>query len=217
MEQKTLKLLRIIVPGLVLILAMFPLLLSFAAVKSSFIQYQSLIIAFLLQIEIVLGVFYHILDFRGKHWRKDLDIIHTHIKRRIIEILSREPGFDTKRAENVSDKKYLNVHYKLIDKDESLKFKGQLVFLNGVIFTSLIDLRVILLPLSAVYFLLFLFRNLIVYPITAMVFLIIVLLVWPLRRLVRKRHLKLIDDQIDFYNQYYHEELLELVKSSSNG
>lgn len=216
MEQTTLKFLRIIVPGLAIILASFPFLFSTETIRIGLVAYQSIFLAFLLQLEILFGVFYHIIDFRSKHWKIDLAIIHEHIKQKIIEGVRKEAGFDSAKASSMESKKYLNVHYEIIDSIPSMKYKKQQVFLNGAIFTSLIDIRVISLPAALFYLVMAAIFSSEVYYITFFVLILFAIVVWPLRLMVRNRHLKLIDEQIDFYIQNSRSKVFEVLEKAYN-
>ncbi|PAW93452.1 hypothetical protein CKK33_08085 [Mucilaginibacter sp. MD40] len=140
MEQSTLKLFRITIPGLISI-AVF--LIFFSTIKKTEILNLKLIdYTYISFIALIIGTIYHLLEVRNlitnfSHKRIDLNIKHNIINLYIGTLTNNQQQYLYQKN------RLKNIFYKIVDNDESLKRKGSLVYFNGLLWTSTADLFII--------------------------------------------------------------------------
>lgn len=135
MEQKTLNILRVFVPGAIfvvgaVVLGMITKLYELprpdldALMKSVFV--------------LVIGVIYRFTPLRSWINKSYHDRVNENIRSRMVSIA----GLSDNKS-RYTWKKVRRIFYDIIDRDESLKVKGQRVMFNGLIWTSSADLTAI--------------------------------------------------------------------------
>ncbi|AXY73641.1 hypothetical protein D3H65_06445 [Paraflavitalea soli] len=148
MTRTTLKFIRLLVPGLILVLEFLPLL-KFAG-QSYKINDGWLSYSYLTLIAVGIGAFYHINNARyfvtnASHKRIDLNIMNS--------LLKLYPKTLTQAQHNfLKEKKRLkNIFYNFIDNDKSLTAKSENVYFNGALWTSTADAFIISTFSSIIY------------------------------------------------------------------
>ena len=211
MERKTLKFLRLLIPGLIVIFEFIPLLnylkINFK-IGEGWFSYSYLVV-----LALVIGSIYHIYNIRYtvtnvSHRKIDLNIVTSLIKIYNKEITQEEYNY-------LKDKRLLHIFYYFIDKDPSLTAKSQLVYFNGLFWTSTADLTILSALASIVYLIfgLFIFQEntlwLVGIFLSGISLLAIVFHFYSILN-----HYKLSNDQIEFIETHYQKELKEKIEGS---
>ncbi|WMN11509.1 hypothetical protein QYS49_38625 [Marivirga salinae] len=147
MERKTLKSLRLLIPGLALILAFLPLFYQMGIeykIGEGWLAYSLLIIP-----AFVLGAVYNMLDTRFfitnySHRKIDLNITSS-----LLKIYNRE--LSQEQINFLKQKRLKHIFYNIVDNDASLTAKSQLVYSNGILWTSTADVFLISIFASIIY------------------------------------------------------------------
>lgn len=209
MERKTLKFLRLLIPGLILIFEFLPMLdilnLKYE-VDKGFLSYSFLII-----IALVIGVIYHFLDFRffitnTSHRKIDLNIVNSLLKIYKNPVSQDEHNY-------LKNKRLKHIFYNFIDKDESLSAKSQLIYFNGLLWTSTADLVILSIFSCIVFFIcgLCFNKNLILLSVA---YAFIALLAFCFHSLTVKKHLELSNDQLEYIETHYQSDLTSKIETS---
>lgn len=199
MERKTLKFLRLLIPGLIVIFEFLPLL-DILQVKfeigQGWLNYSILIIPAL-----VIGAIYHLTDARHfitnySHRKIDLNITSSLLK------IYNQPV--TQEQLNFLKKKRLkHVFYNIIDNDASLSAKSQLVYFNGMFWTSTADVFIISVFSSIIYITLGIYLGVVNIWLTGILLGGIGLLGFLFHILTAFRHINLSNDQLEYIETHY--------------
>jgi len=147
MDQTTLKYLRILIPGMMFFLGIFPIINFFS--KTSY-DIKSLNFTYVTAFSILLGAIYDQTNLRYLIVKISGYYIDSAIFDALIKIYKKE--INTSQEEVLkSNKKYMHVFYKVIDNDESLKKKTNNVYFNGIFWTSSADLLLLSFSFWFVY------------------------------------------------------------------
>jgi hypothetical protein len=209
MERNTLKFLRFLIPGLILIIEFSPML-KFVninyTVGEGWMSYSILIIPAL-----VIGAIYHFLDFRFSitnvsHKKIDLNIVNS-----LLKIYNKPISHDEHNY--LKDKRLKHIFYYFIDKDESLTAKSQLIYFNGLLWTSTADLFILSI-FSCIVFLIcgLCFSNDLILLSVAYAF--IALLAFCFHASTIKKHLELSNEQLEYIETHYKSDLESKIEAS---
>ncbi len=146
MEQTTLKYLRILIPGLIILLGLYPI---FEYKYSEFFDLKTLDTTYITFISLMFGGIYYQLNIQRLITYPSHSLIRKNILDKLIEA-SRLEIDEVKRKKlkehsiaGKDDAFYMITFYKVIDSDNSLKRKGENVRFNGVFWTSTADIFLI--------------------------------------------------------------------------
>lgn len=208
MERKTLKFLRILIPGLILIFEFLPMLNALQVnfkIGEGFLSYSLLVIPAL-----VIGAMYHIYEIRYtvtnvSHRKIDLNIVSSLLKIYNKTLSQDEYNF-------LKAKRLKHIFYGFIDNDSSLSAKSQLVYFNGLLWTSTAD-SFILSIFSSIVFIVF---GKWVSPNESLLMLGVLyagiaLLSICFHFLTITRHYNLSNDQLEFIETHYQVELRKKI------
>tara|TARA_R110002051_G_scaffold209043_1_gene274956 strand:+ start:66 stop:719 length:654 start_codon:yes stop_codon:yes gene_type:complete len=148
MEQKTLKQLRLLLPGIFAVIIGTYYYFIVANKEISEIEFKEYSIPFL--IAVAFGALFYLTDIRylvTNYSHKKIDL---NIKNHIIKLYTK-PLTDTQKQYLYQKNRLKNVFYNIIDNDESLKKKQTNIFFNGLIWTSTADLVIICFLFSIVF------------------------------------------------------------------
>jgi hypothetical protein len=148
MDRTTLKQLRVLIPGLILVLEFIPML-NIIGIKYE-IDNGWLSYAFLTIAALVIGTFYHISDIRLFITKSSLKKIDLNINEALVKIYAK-PLSQEQRNFLKEKRRLKNIFYHLIDNDQSLTAKSQLIYFNGLLWTSTADLFLLSLFSSIIY------------------------------------------------------------------
>ncbi|MBX3009755.1 MAG: hypothetical protein KF816_17150 [Melioribacteraceae bacterium] len=204
MEMKTLKFMRLLIPGLILLFEFLPML-NFLKVSYK-IGEGLLSYSFLTILALVIGAIYHMNDIRFtvttvSHRKIDLNIVTS-----LLKIYNKQ--LDQNEYNYLKKGKLKQIFYHFIDNDPSLSAKSKLVYFNGLLWTSTADCF-ILSVFSSVTFLitgLWIFNNDSIWLI-GVLYSGIALLAVCFHFLTIIKHYKLSNDQIEFIEIHYQTEL----------
>lgn len=147
MEQKTLKYLRVFIPGFVLLLGLYPIYNHY---YSEVLDIQGLHVMYISFISLLLGAVYYQLNIQ----RLITNPSHYFITKNILDKLISAYGKEVTKEQRKTllyKEAYMTTFYKVIDNDESLKRKGENVKFNGIFWTSTADIALIFIVLYFIY------------------------------------------------------------------
>lgn len=204
MERTTLKFMRLLIPGLILIFEFLPMLniLNFNyKIGEGWMSYSFLIIPAL-----IIGAIYHFLDIRFivtnvSHRKIDLNIVSS-----LLKIYNKPISQD--EYNYLKDKRLKHIFYNFIDKDQSLSAKSQLVYFNGLLWTSTADFFILSI-FSCIVFLicgLWIFNSNSLWLLGVLYAgLALVSICFHILTIIK--HYKLSNDQIEYIETHYQSEL----------
>lgn len=204
MDQKTLHILRLIVPG--------SFILVFAVIffiSIGILQVQDLALDDLSSgvLAIVIGVAYRFSGIRERVNRQYFDRVNENIRSSLVRISGHVDNI-----EKFSWKKIRRVFYDLVDNDESLKVLSRQVMFNGLFWTSAADLTAISsIFLGAGLFAVLSGYSSAIYASIFYFFCGLVGFVWS--RLTTNRHLALGNEQLEQIEQKYAKAAQDKVRA----
>jgi len=151
MSKATLQSVRMIVPGIILFVAMLPLLQSTTFGSTLIPSLGALEAVKYLLVVAPLGALYYASGLRWLALSKAKQEIDDNVKTRLLAPFCDEPqiaGFAQQLREGNT---LLHLFFHIVDNDESLKEKAKDVYFNGAIWSSAGDLAVLAYPLALLY------------------------------------------------------------------
>lgn len=146
MEQSTLKYLRILIPGLIILLGLYPV---FEYKYSAIFDLKSLDTTYVTFISLLIGGIYYQLNIQRIIISPSLYFIHDNIFKKLVKasglILTKDQDEKLKKHSipGRDDAFFMIVFYDVIGKNDSLKRKGKNVMFNGIFWTSTADIFLI--------------------------------------------------------------------------
>jgi hypothetical protein len=210
MEKSFLISLRLLIPGILVIVFSIPLFqktLSLELITNNIELYKKA------GIVAVLGCIYYIFGIQKLAFSKPLKRINDNIKNKLIQISGLK--VDKCQADLLtSDESLMHVFYHFIDNDKSLTEKAKSVRLNGLIWRSLADVKILSILFSVIYMV----HNWIFYTLQSMIAGVICIIIFTLVNyiflpLTTKKHLSLSNEQIDFMAIYYGDDIKSKIKN----
>ncbi len=214
MSIKTLKSLRLIIPGLMILFVILTIqnndlvelrdtLKGVDLSRQNFIFYIT---------PIVLGAIYYALRLRDLFFKKPIQIIQKNIRDRLVSEFDRDADISPYSDRLRENKKIIQVFYKFIDSNPSLTEKSNNVRANGLVLSSFADACVISLFASLLYGALLLvsfsFYYLFLLILSLIAFTSCYFLMLPS---TTELHLDYSNSQIDFIITNLHDELKEAL------
>lgn len=139
MEQKTLKYLRVFIPGLIILLGLYPIYDEFYSELYKIEKFETTYVTFA---AILLGGIYYQLDIQHIVTYISHQIIRRNILNKLITASELSISSDDKKKLKKDDN-YMTAFYNAIDNNESLKRKGENVRFNGIFWSSTADLVIL--------------------------------------------------------------------------
>lgn len=210
MSIRTLKFLRLIIPGLMILVIIVTIqnsdledlskmLQGIDLSKQNFIFYIT---------PIVLGAIYYALRFRDIFFKKPINIIQKNIRDRLVTEFDNDPDISPYSDRLKENRKIIQVFYKFVDSDPSLTEKSNNVRANGVVLSSFADACVISIFAIMLYVALLIFffgfYYLFLLILSVIVFTSSYFLLLPS---TTKIHLDYSNSQIDFIITNLHNDL----------
>jgi hypothetical protein len=198
-----LKTLRLVIPGVLIVLGFLPIAYGSSGL-GAIIQGNE---KFLWILALGAGAAYYVLDLRGRFMRFAVWKINDQIISTLLQPFSQHPVIGPARDRLAAGRKVMNIFYYFVDNDKSLSERAKSVYLNGLLLSSLPDLRAVTL--------LFLFIYPISYFLTGngylwlffLVALILHLIAIPMMDEITRRHMALGEEQTAFILQFKSNEL----------
>jgi len=214
MDQQTLKTLRLIIPGMLVVIVFLPLFLKGlnpAQVGGTLFRFETLF-----SIGVVAGIgglFYVVnLVIRRPFFQPQLIPIQENIKEKLLGFCANETLNPTARKHLREGRRLMTVFYHFVDNDESLKEKAKSIRLNGLVMSSIADLMFLLCMAIPVYLVAYWAFRRPHYVVMGLLCAGVNALCWPMIVTVRKRHIELSDEQLDHIGLYYREELCNTLR-----
>lgn len=208
MTKTTLKKLRLVIPGVITLIVFFFLLPSSFRVQDLSQFLLSLTGLGYLVIVCAIGGLYNIIGVRGLFLGDSLLLIQANIKQKLTVPFYAEDPIRAKIESLTEGRQLMNVFYRIIDNDESLKSKSQDVYFNGLLWSTTADVMALTSFAIPVYLMAYLFNPLSHYPLMALVLSVIYLFAALfLMPKVTSKHIELSNDQLDFILQHHRDEL----------
>lgn len=191
MEQKTLKYLRILIPGLIILLGLVPYKPEIEKFIGTAIVINDY---FIVVFALLFGAIYYQFNIQRIITKTSHNLIVRNIFTRIIKMRSKEDDVEVLWAIKKNRGKIMREFYKIIDNEESLKKKQLNIYFNGIFWSSSADLFLI----SLVYFALYISKILNVDNIGNLpyVFLILSIFSLLLHFISIKKHINLSNEQL---------------------
>src|SRR5260221_7542165 len=199
MERKTLKFLRLLIPGLSLILEFMPLLYLLKGnikIGEGWLTYSIIVIP-----SVIIGAIYYMADFRQfitrySHRKIDLNITSSLLKIYNKPITQEQRNF-------LKEKRLKHIFYNLVDNDASLTAKSQMVYFNGIFWTSTAHIFLISIFSGIAYTAVGLNMGISNIWLTGILLLGVGLLSFSFHILTIFRHFNLSDDQLEYIETHY--------------
>jgi hypothetical protein len=209
MSKTSLKSLRLLVPGLLLVVGgVIPIFFGPTSVATTLALNEKLLVWLL---PFVLGALYHILNLRRYFFAPAIEDINDRLIRSLLEPFSNHEVIGPAFARIKTGRKVLNIFYNIVDNDKSLTERAKHVYLNGLLLSSLADVRAITFLLLPFYLgsLVFSKQPVFLWYIGGAIVLHIISA--RLITLVRNTHMELGAKQTDFILQIKRAELERLL------
>ncbi len=157
---------------------------------------------------------YYIINPRKFFIKDSLRKFHDNIKTKLLSPFSDDDRITRSTDELMKGRKLILIFYKLIDNDESLKKKAKNIYFNGLIWTAVADIMAVSSIAIGFYIIRFFFLqrdHFLFFSLgLAVLHLIASRILMPI---VTKRHIELMDEQLDHIELNYTEDVRsELIK-----
>ena len=142
MEQKTLKYLRIFIPGIIILIGLYPLLTDYILNDVDFGKMNAFHFTIVTFISIIIGGIYYQLNIQRLITKPSHHFIQKNILNKLIKASEKEIDENSLKALKHKNA-YMTIFYKIVDGDASLKKKSENVMFNGIFWTSTADIALI--------------------------------------------------------------------------
>lgn len=215
MDTGTLKKLRSVVPGTLIILGLVPLYTYCSGTPLSELSKGDWLRAGVTTVAAyAVGMLYNVYCVRALFNRKSHKRITENIKRRLLSIGRTTPITNEKRQALLAGSALMDTFYFLVDSKDSLKEKAKLVRDNGLAWSSIADIVVLGVVFACLYFPLWLFTHYSLFlcwgAISGVLALASALLFHPR---AERRHIALSNEQLDFIQTQMKEEVRAKVNA----
>lgn len=213
MDKSTLKKIRLVAPGIILFVCVFPFfgLRNLKAISENIPDSAFIILMTLLVL--VLGAVYYSLNIRDLLWREVVQACHRNIHARMIDPVGLDPIFE-EVISRLSNTEMMNIFYNIVDHDPSLLDKANDVRSNGAVLTSIIDSILIFYFFTIMYIITFLLTHQPIFLWWTIATLLLQMILWPMKRRVLKRHIMYEDEQLSVINQFHRDRVKSLLRGN---
>lgn len=208
MNLETLKKLRIVVPGGIIVLIIFYLSNGNFEILNLLtnIKISQLILT------IILGSLYYVLDIRSWFWRASKEKVIFFIIESLLKPFKNHRSIGKNYDNLIRDTRICQVFYNFLDKDESLQKKVKNVYFNGLFWSSAADLVAISSLGAPLCFLIWIISKLPQYGIMVGILAIIFLLSkYVFLPKTTAKHLELAKEEIDYIIITYKNDLKKMI------
>jgi hypothetical protein len=207
MEQKTLKYLRVVIPGLIILFGAYPIYQNYLGEA---FDLNGIHITYVTFLSVLLGGVYYQLNIQRIITKPSHYIITKNILDKLIMAYGQPVNNQQRKTLKYKDA-YMFAFYNVIDNDESLKRKGENVRFNGIFWTSTADSAIISLCFYFIYKSMTEIPN---YETLSEIFLIAFTISIVLHIISVNKHINLSNKQLDpIVND---KRLSDLIKSKFN-
>ena len=214
MSKEWLKRLRIIIPGIIILILLNPFFVEDLGFKRFFDSFNLMQGFIFIVISSIFGSIYYILNLRKFTIAKPIEEINNNIKNKLIGFCE-HCKISSDNCTLKKDKTLMHIFYNLIDNDPSLTQKSKSVMLNGLVLSTVADIIIITIGFTPTYLFAFAFTNKIHFVLAAGITLVITILTWLVfLPKATNSHLSLSNDQLDFIKVHYAEKVRNKLKES---
>jgi len=206
MTKEKLHQLRLFIPGFLLILVVVFLFkpdVDMTTVFQQEISKNSVLYFIGMAATIIFGVAYYLMDFRMYVMKTPLSTVRENIKTKLLSSLNtKDQSLVLKNNVNL-----MVIFYDFVDHDNSLIEQKKEVYLNGIVWSTLADIRIISIFALILYSIAWFFTDIQDYLIligATISFIFLTLIFLPV---ATKKHLNLSNNQLDVILQNHKEEL----------
>jgi hypothetical protein len=209
MSKTMLKTLRLLVPGLLLVLlGVIPVIFGPESLSARLAANEKLYACLL---PFVLGAVYYILDLRRFFFAPSIEDINTRLNRSLLDPFANHPVIGPAMPRLRAGRKILNVFYNLVDNDKSLSERATHVYLNGLLLSSLADVRSVTIILLPFYLGSLLFSKQPIFWLYFFGAIALNIVCIPLVKLVTQKHIELGKEQTDYILELRRSDLERLL------
>jgi hypothetical protein len=200
---------RMVVPGILLILALYPL----AQLVDPTLEWSELLQADLkggiyLLITVALGCMYNYLPLRNISNRPYHTKVNINLRVQALRALPQEErDINSYRWKHVR-----SIFYYFVDKDDSLKIQASRAYWNGLAWTTFADVRAIAGIFLVAYIVCYFVYDAMVFLFYAPVALVLFTVSFAFSAIATKRHIEIGNEQVEYILVHYSEALAEKLK-----
>lgn len=191
MEQKTLKYLRVLIPGFIILIFILPASDQLLG-QNIFINFEY---EYLVILALIIGSIYYQLNIQHIITKPSHYFITNNIFNKLLKCLTDNISKEAKKKIK-KERLYMQIFYKIVDNDETLKIRGEHVRFNGVFWTSSADTFII----GIIFFILYSINILIPsQEVNMSNFLLIIILLSLLLHIISViNHIRLSNSQLNY-------------------
>jgi hypothetical protein len=213
-----LKFLRLLIPGVLFFLILPPLFQERIDLTSYLERFSSIKVVSDSMAAILFGALYEILDLRRFAWRRSLRNVNNNIKDRLLAACSEDSTISAAAGWLRKGRTLMNVFYRLVDKDATLREKAKRVYFNGLLWSSVVDVATVGAFGAFVYSIAFRLTDrldqLIIAVTLGVASVVAYFLLLPQ---VTDRHLDLSNDQLEIIEQHMRADLCADIRTVVDG
>ena len=217
MNKETMKILRIIVPGIIILIIIYALRYDHSIMIK---QIQSINIikgTWQFILAVIFGAIYYCLHLRNIFFIKPIQEIVNNIKDKLLSPFQNNNLIQNHIIELKSNRTLLHIFYNFIDNDQSLKEKAKNVYYNGLFLSSSADVAILSLLSSPIAIILFLVNKTIYHLYLSIIFTIIFFISrFVILPILKKTHIDLSNEQLEYIDVHFKEELQEKIINRIN-
>jgi hypothetical protein len=209
MNKEMLKTLRLLIPGLMIAVGcVAPLFFGTLHLAETIRSNEKLL---LWLVPPAIGAMYYVLNLRRYFMAVSLEQIHDRIKDALLAPFTNHSVIGQASNQLREGRPILNIFYHFVDNDNSLSERAKSVYLNGLVLSSLADLRAITFLLLPVYLGAWIFTkngDFGWYLLTAVLIHVVAV---PFMKTATAKHIELGAEQTEFIVQFHLSELENLL------
>ena len=208
MESTTLKILRLLSPGILLWLFIFSISIAETNLYLVLRFHKDFWFIWILPLIYFFGAILYSFNVRSKFHTTFVNEIEVNIKTQMLEIFKKDKEVASKTNYLREGKKLIQIFYHFVDSNNSLSIKAKSVYLNGFFWSTAVDIAVFTRITAILYLLLLVARNNVIYfwffVCSIILFYSSTIILMPL---LTENHINLSNDQIDFIRTNLRTEL----------
>jgi hypothetical protein len=210
MDKATLKNIRLLAPGVIVLVCLLPCIKLFNFVSATERLPDGVILILLTFVAQIIGGTYYGFDIRNLLWRNFVLNCRDNVWAKMI--IPNEP--DSRIPQGIgrmNKKQAMRIFYNIIDNDPSLSDQAHDVRLNGAVLTTIIDSILITGFFFVTYIIAFLIARKYIFVWSAMVIAPLHSLLWILKSRISKKHIKLENEQLEVIVQLHNDKVIDLI------
>jgi len=209
MEQATLKKLRLIIPGIIILAELYILIdKAYSLDTNELLKWENSIVLFVC---VGIGAIYHMLNFRSIVVDFTGYQINENIKNTLLRIYDKNLNVE-ETTYLKDDRRLTGIFYDFVDHDSTLSVKSKNVYFNGAFWSTTADAIIISIVIGYIYVLSGIFYwndERIILGGYGLIFIGFVFI--PLHRLTVRKHIVLSNEQLEIIKMKYSPMLIQKI------